>query len=551
MIERWSLGWRPYALLLLLCLGLYVPGIAGLPVLDRDEARFAQATRQMLETGDFLRIRFLDEARNKKPAGIHWLQAAAVAALSSPESAAIWPYRLPSLAGATLAVMLTFGLGARLVGNVAALLGAALLASSLALVTEAHIAKTDAALLAAVVAAQGALGVIYYFARRGAAAATARWALLFWTAEAAAMLLKGPLAPLLALLTIAALAVADRDLRWLGALRLWWGLPLLLAIASPWFIAITVATDGGFLGEALGHDFVGKLLGAQEAHSAPPGSYLLLLALTFWPGSLLLGPALACGWRGRAAPVERFLAAWAVPFWLALEAVPTKLPHYILPVYPALALLAGRGIAAMAADAPLPPRRLEAAVTGLWIAATLAVAAALIALAARFGRLQDGAAVAAAAIALVFGLRLAIAAWRHPSPGVVARVVVLALLVFAPSFALVAPELGALWVSRAAAAAVARYQPPRDAPVVAAGYSEPSLAFLLGTKTRFVAADEAARYVTGARGAAALVSDREDDAFRRSLTALGWEPRRLDRIEGLDYSNGRHVVLTLYAGVPR
>src|ERR1700732_5193876 len=110
----WLLGWRPYALLGLLCLLLYLPGIASIPPLDRDEARFAQATRQMLETGDFLRIRFQDEARNKKPAGIYWLQAAAVAAFSTPESTAIWPYRLPSCAGALIAVLLTFALGGAL-----------------------------------------------------------------------------------------------------------------------------------------------------------------------------------------------------------------------------------------------------------------------------------------------------------------------------------------------------------------------------------------------------------------------------------------------------
>jgi len=87
---------RGFALLLLLCLILYAPGLASIPPVDRDEARFAQATRQMLETGDFIRIRFQEEAHNKKPIGIHWLQAAAVALFSTPGSTAIWPYRLPS-----------------------------------------------------------------------------------------------------------------------------------------------------------------------------------------------------------------------------------------------------------------------------------------------------------------------------------------------------------------------------------------------------------------------------------------------------------------------
>src|SRR3954466_6050526 len=99
----WLTGWRPHALLPRLCLLLYLPGINAIPPLDRDEARFAQATRQMLEAGDFLRIRFQDEARNKKPAGIYWLQAGAVSLFSTAESSAIWPYRLPSLIGGTLA----------------------------------------------------------------------------------------------------------------------------------------------------------------------------------------------------------------------------------------------------------------------------------------------------------------------------------------------------------------------------------------------------------------------------------------------------------------
>src|SRR6516164_4032417 len=76
---------RGFAVLLLLCLILYAPGLTSIPPVDRDQARFAQATRQMLETGDFIRIRF-QEVRNKKLIGIHWLQAAAVALFSTPGS---------------------------------------------------------------------------------------------------------------------------------------------------------------------------------------------------------------------------------------------------------------------------------------------------------------------------------------------------------------------------------------------------------------------------------------------------------------------------------
>ena len=551
MIERWSAGWRPYALLGVLCLALYLPGIAAVPPLDRDESRFAQATRQMLESGDFLRIRFLDEARNKKPVGIYWLQAASVAALSDAESAAIWPYRVPSLLGAMVAVLLTFALGRSLVGATPALIGAALLASALGIAAEAHLAKTDAVLLATVVAAQGTLGLIYCTARRGTAPASWLWALLFWAAQGVGILIKGPITPLVSLLTVGALSLADREVRWLRGLRPLWGVPLMLAIAAPWFIAISLVTDGAFLGEAAGHDLLGKLVGAQEAHGAPPGYYLLLLAATFWPGSLLLGPTFAWAWRERAARAERFLIAWVLPFWIVLEIIPTKLPHYILPAYPALALLAGRAVVGLAEGAVARRRWLDAAFVLLWGAVSLALALALVLLPDRFGRGVDVAGIAAAAILLNVGGWLAVSAWRGAlAQGLALGAVLLAVVVFPAAFHSVAPRLDQLWLSRAAAAAVARYHPPRGAPVVAVGSREPSLVFLLGSGTRFLAADQAAQYLTATRGAAALVSDREDEAFRRALQSRGWEPRAIDRVDGLHYSNGKRMVLTLYTGAP-
>src|SRR5271165_2425698 len=159
---------RGFRVLLLLCLILYSPGLASISPVDHDEARYAQATRQMLETGDFIRIRFQDEARNKKPVGIHWLQAASVAVLSTPESNAIWPYRLPSALAALAAVLAVFAFGGCLLGSrPAGLVAAVLTASALGLVAEAHLAKTDAALLAAIVAGQGGLGVLYVATRAG------------------------------------------------------------------------------------------------------------------------------------------------------------------------------------------------------------------------------------------------------------------------------------------------------------------------------------------------------------------------------------------------
>jgi len=90
-VELLATGWRPWALLLGLCACLFVPGIAAMPPLDRDEARFMQATRQMVESGDLLQVRFQDEARNKKPIGIYWLQSASVTLFGTPASTEAWP----------------------------------------------------------------------------------------------------------------------------------------------------------------------------------------------------------------------------------------------------------------------------------------------------------------------------------------------------------------------------------------------------------------------------------------------------------------------------
>lgn len=530
----------------LFCLALYLPGLVSIPPLDRDEARFAQASRQMLESGDFLRIRFQDHARDKKPAGIYWLQAASVALFSNAESTAIWPYRLPSTLGAALAALFTLALGRALFPDErrAGLYAGVMMAGALGLVVEAHIAKTDAALLAAVVAAQGALGLTYVRARAGDRVG---WplALGFWLAEAAGILLKGPIAPLIALLTAAALAIADRDGRWLARLRPLVGLCLVAVIVLPWLIAIERATAGGFLAQSVGRDLLPKLLGGQEAHGAPPGAYLALLPVTFWPGSLLLVPALLWAWRMRRAPAERFLCAWLAPAWLVFELVPTKLPHYVLPLYPALALLAGRALAEGLAGALRGRARIaDRLVRALWALVTGALAAALVLLPIEFGRGPAPAGIIGAVVLLA----LVPALLLRPRPAAAAVLLAALAAAFVLPAAAILPGLDRLWLSRAAAALVARHPPPAGAPLVVIGDSEPSLVFLIGTETQLASVPAAA--VLLARGGAALVDERETGSFRRALAARGLVLHPEGRVSGLDYATGRALALTLYAVTP-
>src|SRR5262249_22101906 len=138
---------------------------------DRDEARFAQATKQMVEMGDFVDIRFKDDVRYKKPIGIYWMQAAAVKSLKAmglPRAEVrIWVYRIPSLIGAVGAVLMTYWAALAFVTRRGAVLAALMMCASVLLSVEARLAKTDAMLLLTVVAAMGALARVYLSWQRG------------------------------------------------------------------------------------------------------------------------------------------------------------------------------------------------------------------------------------------------------------------------------------------------------------------------------------------------------------------------------------------------
>ena len=517
---------KRYFLLLLLCLGLYLPGLSTLPPLDRDESRFAQASKQMMESGDYIRIHFQDEIRAKKPAGVYWLQVAS-AKLTGVRDA-IWPYRLPSLCGAIVAVLLTYALGSAVVGPAAAFSGAGLLASCLLLIGEADQAKTDAVQLACIVAAQGLLGRLYM--RRGT---DFGWgpAFGFWAAQGIGILVKGPVVPMVSALTVAALVATDRRVAWLKPLRPLPGLLLAAAIVGPWVWAISQATQGQFIGQAVKTDLLPKLLGAQESHGAPPGTYLGLMMATLWPASLAAFPALPFAWRYRKEPALRFLLAWLVPSWIMFELIPTKLPHYILPVYPALGLMAGLWLE----DAAI--RSWHKVFAILWGLLSTAIALALCLGIRRF----DPAASIGAALP---GLVLAGASWRlvwlfcrGRTEKIAGEVPALGVLASILLFFFVLPHLDNLWVGRMIARAV-----PAGAPLTVSGYGEPSVVFLHGTGTKLAGGADAAQFLIDHPDGWAAVESKELPAFTEKLP----EAKRVANIDGFNYSHGKPARVTLF-----
>ncbi len=562
-MDKLTLGLRPYLLLSLLCVAVYLPGLATVPPLDRDESRFIQATRQMLVSGDYVRIQFQNEMRAKKPVGAYWLQAASVKAFSHPLSSALWPYRLPGALAAWAAALMTFGFGKSLLGRRPALLGGGMLATALILVSEAHQAKTDAVLLACAVAAQMVLARFYVAARANEAAkartatagaggggcggpATVRGpgfgeALVFWLAQGIAILVKGPIVPMVSLLTIVTLGLADRSWRWLVTLRPAFGSLVAAAVAAPWFVAISRATGGAFVGQAVKSDLLPKLLGSQESHGFWPGYYLLLAVVLLWPASLLAWPAMVRAWSERRRLAYRFLLAWALPTWVMFELVPTKLPHYVLPTFPAVALITG----ALAAEQSEVFRTRAARVYFIvWTVVGLTLAAAVAVLPARLGTGFDaGLAVAAAAIAAATLLPALLALRGRILPAAVALALT-AAVAFPAVFAGVLPKLDQLWTSRAIAASVGSLG--ASGPIAAAGYHEPSLVVLMGTGTLLTDGAGAAAHLAAHPDTVAVVGASQAAPFFAALAADHLTPQALDRVDGFNYSRGRRVSLTIY-----
>lgn len=547
-VLRWP---RPVAAWLL-GFAFALPGLFSAPPLDRDESRFAQASVQMLETGDFLRIRFQNEARNKKPAGAYWLQAASVAVVSKAADRSIWAHRLPSAIAAGFAALFTYLAGARLFDRRIGLLGAALFAASILASTEGMIAKTDALLGACVAGALAALAML----RTRGPERSGRWAAMgFWGAIGAGVLIKGPVAPMIAALGLFAALVWERRSAWAAPLLHPLGLMTVIAFVAPWTIAIGLATHGVFFSEAIGGDLGGKLAAGAEGHGAPPGLHLALLPLLSFPITLGLPAAGLLAYRTVRAPRNtepdagaRFLLAWIVPAWLVFELTPTKLPHYPLPLYPALALLAGAGLQGLYERGGWRLKGLCSA--GFLLAGAALTGVCAFAATQLFGDAEAGlrrAAQTGLALGLpLLGAAIFILFERRATLAVVAASAFCALLL-TTARERIAPEARRLFVSDVAVAALQRagLAPERNGgglPLLSIGFSEPSLVFLTRTDTALRTGHAGA--LEAQIGQAALVEAREQADFETGLAQRGLMFQPLGApVAGLNYSKGRDVSL--------
>ncbi len=334
-----------------------------LGITDLDEGLYVAAAREMALTGDWVTPRVNGTPFYEKPPLLYWLSSAALRAFGRSE----WAVRLPSAIAATLTLLAVFAFGRRYLGGRAALFAALALALAPLTVASARLATTDAMLVLAVTCSLFAA----HRAREVSGAASLRWSLVSFGLAGLASLAKGAAgcltvpAVLLAYDLIVRRVGIRRLLRSAASLRALWGLALFAGIMAPWHVAAWKANGSAFVQEYLVRQHIGRFQGGDTAHHAPVWFYVPGFLIGFFPWSLFsiaeLRPerravSLKPGQEPEVKPGEAdaaalqartlgFLRCWFTVVVLLFSLGGSKLISYILPMYPAAALLAGSRLA--------------------------------------------------------------------------------------------------------------------------------------------------------------------------------------------------------------
>jgi 4-amino-4-deoxy-L-arabinose transferase-like glycosyltransferase len=368
-------------LLCLLAAGIFFFRLGGAHLWDRDEPRNARCAQEMLERNDWVTPTFNGELRAHKPVLLYWLMMGAYQVLGIGEFSA----RLPSAALSVGTVLATYYLGRRLFSPGAGLWAGVALATSPLFDMSARAATPDATLIFFMTASMLTF-VLAAFPARSAGPASKPHLGLGWQDQpglrlatyallGVALLAKGPVGLVLPLATMGAFGLASRweppsgGSSWIEKLRAWLqmasphsivatlremhlvsGIALALLIAAPWYIAVGYATDGAFLVEFFGDHNFGRALEAKEGHRGfGPPFYLAVILAGVFPWSVLAAPLALDTYRNlcstKSADSDRrgllFALCWIAAYLLVFSIARTKLPSYVTPCYPAVALVIG------------------------------------------------------------------------------------------------------------------------------------------------------------------------------------------------------------------
>jgi 4-amino-4-deoxy-L-arabinose transferase-like glycosyltransferase len=521
---------------------------------------------------DWIVPRIQDQPRLAKPPLTYWLQSFAAIALDqrsaavTPWGGGIWVYRLPSLVAALVAVWATWRLGRSLFGTRTAWLGALLLGCCPMVLWDARQARADELLLAFTVVAQWSLWTAW---NRRREALLPRWvAVTFWLAVAGGIMAKGPVTPVIAALTIVTIGAVTHEWRWAVRLRPLLGLTLVTALVGAWVVAVSTRVGWQRFASSVVDEVIGRGLSPKEGHWGPPGYYLVAAFGLFWPGSLLMGPALFRAARRavRANPIpepprritnavyrvrcrraaDLFCLGWLAPSWMVFEFLGTKLPHYTLPLYPSLALLTAR-FAIAPGWQTMPERGRHLLRSAICIGLSIGSSVIVIALIGLSYLARDSGAsavlfgVGGGAIAAALSFKAALLMRREEVVRSLSASLA-ALLVASTVIFTLLPRVQAVWLSPRLVTLLRSIDPGGQRPLAAVEFHEDSLVFLVNGRVQRIQAAELAQWLERHPRGIAIVP--ATGSAEETTHILG-------EVEGLNYSNGRWLRLQLIEPVGR
>ena len=384
--------WRHQLLLGMIAVLVFFTNLGGYVLFDEDEPKNAVCGREMFERSDWIVPTFNAQLRTDKPILIYWLMQVSFSLFGVSEFAA----RFGSAFLAVGTTLLTYHLGRKLYSPEVGLLAGVIVCTSLMFSAVGRAVTPDSVLVFCLTLAF--TGYVWAVAaRRGGhfsgpetSGVETPWtellpasrvaSLPMYAAMGLAILAKGPIGVLLpctiigllllvtlrrnelahgmlsspggpwwrrSLVTVAQVMRPSRVLEASGRMRVVLGAAVVLAIAMPWYVAVGLKTDGAWLRGFLGDHNVGRFLGAKENHSGPIVYYVIALFMGCFPWSVFLPSAV---WQLRTRLVkcdswgdsDRFVACWAGVWFVFFSFASTKLPNYVLPMYPALALISAR-----------------------------------------------------------------------------------------------------------------------------------------------------------------------------------------------------------------
>jgi 4-amino-4-deoxy-L-arabinose transferase-like glycosyltransferase len=373
-----------YALLVFGCVVFHILGTWSLPLIDRDEPRFAEASREMIGRGNYIVPYFNNQLRLDKPPLTYWAQVASYHIFGENDFAA----RFPSAIAAALTALLIVLWGRRMGGEKLGWWAAIIFTLSLQTFVHAKAAVADMWLVLLMTLAHRGGYELLYRSDTDTEHRTLNlnnrrflWWWIFYLSLGLGFLAKGPIA-WTPLLTVAVVIIYTRDWQVLRRFKFVGGSLLTLSVVALWGIPALIQTHGDFFSIGIGRHVIGRSLTTMEGHGASSlGVYVLLLPfyfitlfVSFFPWSIKLPWLTKILWQSRDKTDDYLFIGTAIIF-VIFTLVSTKLPHYTLPAFPLLALLLARhwNQEAVIESRRSPFANIAVATACVWIAVALVV----------------------------------------------------------------------------------------------------------------------------------------------------------------------------------